>query len=155
MGARRPRVRIDTLALKTCRKKPFFFFLTSSRCCPTDRKVERSSKGKGEPSAPGQTRYWSAKLLHWQDVNFSLGAGLYRGLILVRCHSQSRGKRAVAQDCHPADKHCGLRCIRTAWEHACFHQELHWISIWHPVYVKTLASFCYREAGRTVQLGFL
>lgn len=158
MGAQRPRIQIDTLALKICREKTFFFFfsfLISSRCYPADHKVGRSSKEKGEPSAPGQTCYCSAKLLHWQDLNFSLGAGLYWGLILGQCHSQSSRTRAVAQAYHPADKHHGLRCVRTAWEHARFHWELHWISILHPVYVKTLASLFYWEAGRTVQLGFL
>lgn len=158
MGARRPRTQIDTLALKTCKKKKnptFFFFLISSRCCPTDRKVGRSSKKKGEPSEPGQTRYCSAKLLHWQDLDFSLGAGLYWRLILGRCHSQSRGKRAVVRDYRPADKHHGLWCVRTAWDHIRFHQELHWINVLHPVYVETLASLFYREAGRPMQLGVL
>jgi len=61
-------------------KTPLFFCIISITSCPTLHRVVTSSKGKGESSVQGQTCYCSAKLLNWQDLNFSLGAGLYWGL---------------------------------------------------------------------------
>lgn len=77
---------------KNLQKKSFFLLFPSlAGTAPLMAKWGEVIE-KAETSAPGQTHCCSAKLLHQQDVNFCVGAGLYQGLILGRCNSQSRGK---------------------------------------------------------------